>query len=192
MEPMIRGYSVQQQLNFLETQYTPEISERLLSKIPEDIRLGLQDLKPAEWYPRRYSVAVLDAIVSHQDGDNDAAMEELQRCGTFIATEATNTFLKLLMKILTPKLFFKKLPEFWSRDQKGGHISVDTSEASEGRISLVIEDVEGFHHIGIISLGWMFFAMKSMGKTEVKVEQTGWSLATPGPKEISYQVTWAL
>ena len=191
MEPMIRGYSVKQQLNFLETQYEPAVSTRLFETIPSDIRQGLKTLKAAEFYPRAYSVSLLRAI-AQRHGDNEKAVyDDLVRCGTFIATEATNTFLKLLMKILTPALFAKKIPEFWKRDQTGGFFEVDTSGTKNGTLKLELCDVEGFDHIGVISIGWISYGLTAMGKDDVVVTQTGWALANPGPKRIEYQVRWS-
>jgi hypothetical protein len=180
-----------QQLNFLRTQCDPLLCSRLLDGLPEAVRSDLFSLKPAEWYPRSYSVAVLNAIASHHGGDEEAAKNDLKRCGTFIANEATNTFLKLLMKILTPKLFFKKLPEFWARDQKGGHFEVDVDSGTANSLELRLCDVEGFDHIAAISLGFISFGLTAMGKQNVNVEQQGWSLARPGPKEIIFQVSWS-
>jgi len=191
VEPMIRGYSVKQQLDFLQTQYEPSVSEQLLRRIPDDVRTSLSEIKPAEWYPRRYSVEMLRAIASHRGDDEQAVKDDLVRCGTFIATEASNTFLKILMKMLTPALFAKKIPDFWRRDQKGGHIEVNTSEAGSGRMQLHLRDVEGFDHIAIISIGWMIFGMKAMGKADVQVTQNGWSLESPGPREVTYDLKWS-
>jgi len=191
VEPMIRGYSVRQQLNFLETQYEPAVSGNLLDTIPADIRSEFKDLKAAEWYPRTYSVSVLRAIASRHGQDERAVYDDLVRCGTFIATEATNTFLKLLMKILTPSLFAKKIPEFWKRDQTSGYIEVDTSAAKSGQMQLMLRDVAGFDHIGIISIGWMIYGMRAMGKEDVTVSQKGWTLQTPGPQEVVYDLKWS-
>jgi len=188
---MIRGYSVKQQLNFLETQYEPAVSERLLAQIPERIRGALGSLKPAEWYPREYSVAVLRAIASHSGKNESAVQSDLVRCGTFIATEASNTFLKILMKMLTPALFAKKIPDFWQRDQKGGRFEVDTSNTKDDRLQLRLCDVEGFDHIGLIGIGWISYGLKAMGKADVVVDQEGWSLSNPGPKNITYDVKWS-
>lgn len=190
MEPMIRGYSVKQQLNFLERQYEPAVSRRLLETIPTDVRTGLGDLKAAEWYPRAYSIGVLRAIASNHGSDEKGVYSDLARCGTFIATEATNTFLKLLMKILTPALFAKKIPEFWKRDQTGGHFEVDTSGVKDGTLKLELCDVEGFDHIGVIGIGWISYGLTAMGKSNVVVTQKGWALANPGPKNIEYHVRW--
>jgi len=188
---MIRGYSIRQQLNFLQTQFEPAVSEQLSLHIPDDIRRDLSNVKPGEWYPRRYSVAILRAIASHRGKDEGAVQGDLVRCGTFIATEATNTFLKILMKMLTPALFAKKIPEFWQRDQKGGHFEVDIAGAKDGRLTLELCDVEGFDHIGAISIGWISFGLKSLGKNDVVVNQHGWSLGSPGPKNVSFDVTWS-
>ena len=191
MEPMIRGYSVKQQLNFLQTQYDPAVSEQLLGQIPAEVRMGLTDVQPAQWYPRQYSVEILRAIASHRGDDEQAVKEDLVRCGTFIATEASNTFLKILMKMLTPTLFAKKIPDFWRRDQKGGRFEVDTSNAKEGNLMLELCDVKGFDHIGLIGIGWISFGLKAMGKDDVVVSQTGWELGNPGPEKISYDVRWS-
>lgn len=191
MEPMIRGYSVKQQLTFLETQYEPAVSQRLLELVPSEVRSDLKAAKPAEWYPRQHSVSILRAIAANGGKNEQAVQSDLLRCGTYIATEATNTFLKLLMKILTPTLFAKKIPEFWQRDMRGGRFEADTSEAASGRIQLRLCDIEGFDHIGIVSMGWITFGMAAMGKSDVKLTQKGWSLATPGANKIEYELTWS-
>jgi hypothetical protein len=191
MEPMIRGYSVKQQLNFLETQFEPAVSEKLVAQIPQEVRRHLAEVKPAEWYPRQYSVHVLRAIAAHSGKDERAVQADLVRCGIFISTEATNTFLKILMKMLTPALFGKKIPDFWSRDMKGGRFEVDVSKANERRIQLALCDVEGFDHIGVVSIGWISFGMQAMGKSDVKIVQQGWSLATPGANKITYDLSWS-
>jgi hypothetical protein len=190
MTPMIRGYSVKQQAHFLQTQYDPSIRDQLLGNVPEEVRRALPQLKPAEWYPRSYSVSLLRAIAS-ANRDERAVYDDLVRCGTFIATEATNTFLKLLMKVLTPTLFAKKIPEFWQRDQQGGRFEVDVSRADSGRIGMKLCDIEGFDHIAIVSIGWIAFGMDAIGKRNVQVKQQGWSLSAPGPREVEYEVTWS-
>jgi hypothetical protein len=187
---MIRGYSIAQQFNYLETQYDPETSSRLISSIPTQVVEDIKNIRPADWYPRMHSVHVLRAIAARRPDDEESAYNDLVRCGTFIVTEATNTFLKLLMKILTPTLFAKKIPEFWKRDQQGGRFEVDTSDAKNGNLHLQLCDVAGFDHIAVIGVGWISYGLKAMGKDDVQVKQTGWGLETPGPENISYHVTW--
>jgi len=190
LEPMIRGYSIKQQLHFLE-QCERELLSRWRETVPADIRNTLDSLKAAEWYPRAYSVDILRAIAAHHGSSEQATYEAMGRCGTFIAEEATNTFLKLLMKVLTPALFAKKIPEFWKRDHTGGHFEVDTAGAKSGSLELELRDVEGFDHIGAVAIGWMTFGFTAMGKRDVVVTQKGWTLANPGPANIQYRVRWS-
>lgn len=190
MEPMIRGYSIKQQLHFLE-QCEPEVLSRWLATVPPDVKSTLDGLKAAEWYPRKYSVDILRAIAAHHGSNERATYDAMGHCGTFIAEEATNTFLKLLMKVLTPGLFAKKIPEFWKRDHTGGHFEVNTEGAKTGSLELELCDVEGFDHIGAVAIGWMTYGFTAMGKRDVVVTQKGWSLATPGPANIRYHVRWS-
>jgi len=190
LEPMIRGYSIKQQLHFLE-QCEPEALRRWLATVPSDVKSTLDSLKAAEWYPRKYSVDILRAIAAHHGSDERATYAAMVHCGTFIAEEATNTFLKLLMKVLTPALFAKKIPEFWKRDHTRGRFEVNTAGAKAGSLEFELQDVEGFDHIGVVGIGWMTFGFNAMGKSDVVVTQTGWSLATPGPANVRYRVRWS-
>jgi len=52
-------------------------------------------------------------------------------------------------------------------------------------------DVEGFDHIGVLSIGWISFGLKSLGKADAVVTQRGWSLGSPGPKDVSFDVKWS-
>ena len=49
---------------------------------------------------------------------------------------------------------------------------------------------DGFDHIGVAGIGFLTFGLKTMGKRDVQVTQTGWSLATPAPHEVIYDVRW--
>jgi hypothetical protein len=130
---------------------------------------------------------VFTAIAERGKGDDARARQLLVDCGTFLGTEATNTFLRLVMRMLTPALFAKKLPSFWARDSTGGRYEVDVTEQ---RIVCRLLEMEQFVHIAPISLGYVSFALKAMGKTIERSELHGWSLATPNPPEPWYELHW--
>ena len=108
-------------------------------------------------------------------------------CGTYLGTEATNTFLRLVMRMLTPGIFAKKLPSFWSRDSTGGRYEVELGERS--MVCRLLE-MEEFHHITPVSVGYVTFALKAMGKTVERTTLHGWSLATPSASTTWYEVHW--
>ena len=187
----IRGYSIRQQASFLRSKHIDEAArQRALAMLPPELRGDFSDIDPAGWYPREHSAQLFRAIASAASGEA-ATRELLATCGEQIAQESTNTFLKLVMKLMTPTLFAKKLPSLWERDMKGGGFTYDLSGADQNRLAFVLQDVEGYDHIAAVTEGWIRFAMKSMGKTGVEVDMKGWSLAVPGPKEVAYEVRWA-
>lgn len=185
----IRGYSLRQTARYLESKFDPEARKRALDAMPSNSRALLSSFDAAEWYPRDHATALYRTIATARGGDE--AYADLVGCGEFIASEATNTFLRLLMRIMTPTLFAKKIPEFWKRDQRGGHFEADVSQADKGRIGMKLVDVEGFDHIGVVSIGFIQFGMVALGKKGVQIEQEGWSLATPGPHTINYEIKWS-
>ena len=190
MSAQIRGYSLKQTAKYLESKFDPDTKRRVIEGMPASVRTMMTSFEPAEWYPREYSAALFRSIAAAKS-DETGSYQDLVACGEFIASEATNTFLKLLMRIMSPTLFAKKVPEFWKRDQRGGYFEADVSRADDSVIKMKLADVEGYDHIGIVSIGWIQFGMVALGKKGVKVKQTGWSLATPGPREIDYEITWS-
>ncbi len=189
--PMLRGYTIKQTVSFIESpHFDAQIRRRILEELPSDVRGALPAIKPAEWYPRDYVMSMLRGIASVKN-DDVGSYNDLVAYGGYVASEATNTFLKLFMKVLTPTLFAKKIPEIWQRDHKGsGQFEVDVTRANEGHIAMRLVGADGFDHIGIAAIGFITFGLSNMGKRDVQIKQTGWSLATPSPHEIKYQVSW--
>src|SRR5262249_7139180 len=123
--------------------------------------------------------------------DEEGSYKDLVASGSFVAAEATNTFLKLLLKVLTPVLYAKKTPDFWARDHRGsGHFEVDAQNADKGRIIMRLVGADGFDHVGIAGIGFLTFGLTAMGKRDFKITQRGWSLATPSPHEVIYDIAW--
>ena len=190
-EPTLRGYTIRQTVAFLESDYFDlAIRRRILDGLPPTVRAGLPSIKPAEWYPREYVMSMLRGIAAVKN-DEVGSYNDLVAYGRFVAAEATNTFLKLFMKMLTPKLFAKKIPEIWERDHKGsGRFEVDVKKADEGRLDMRLIGADGFDHIGVAAIGFITFGLNNMGKQNIRVKQTGWSLATPSPHEVIYEALW--
>ena len=188
--PQIRGYSLKQTAKYLDTKFDAETRRRTAEGLPAAVRSMMSEFQPAEWYPREYSAALFRAIAAAKH-DEQGSYHDLVQCGEFIASEATNTFLRLLMRIMSPTLFAKKVPEFWKRDQRGGYFEADVSRAEQAEIRMKLADVDGYDHIGIVSIGWIQFGMAALGKKGVSIQQRGWSLSQPAPREIEYEITWS-
>ena len=187
--PMIRGYAIIQTAKYLKTQFTAEQSRRGMDTLPSHIRDEIPSWQPGEWYPRELTIALYRAIAAIRN-EEAGAYADLVGCGEFIASEATNTFLRLMMRIMTPILFAKKIPDFFRRDHTVGRFEADTSRADQALITLRLTDVAGFDHIGIVAIGWIRFGMAALGKKNVTITQRGWTLAAPAPQDIEYEIRW--
>src|SRR5690606_10839111 len=104
-EPVVRGYIVQQMVDFIQKYYDEETRKQIYAPMSSDTRAQLAALESAVWYPRDHVVTLLRGIVAVKN-DEVESYNDLLEVGRFVAVEATNTFLKLLLRMLTPALFF--------------------------------------------------------------------------------------
>jgi hypothetical protein len=187
---MMRGYTMIGSMAFIDEHYDEATRKRLYDGLSPEVRSHLTTYKRVEWYPRPHLVAFLRGIANVHGTDQQAVFQDIVSCGRFVAKDAATTFLRLLMKILTPVLFAKKIPDIWERDSKGGKMVADASHADERLLLIHLTDVEGFDHIGPLALGWITFAMTAMGKRGAEGKVPAWSLATPGPRDLKIEITW--
>jgi hypothetical protein len=187
-EPQGRGYILAATYSFLREQAGEEKTAQVVSELSDELQAILPALKPAGWYPVRVFGELNRAVVATLAGDDEGkAREVLLNCGRFMGREASNTFLRLLMKMLTPNLLAKKIPEFWKRDFSEGQVEITVTETNlVGRIS----PVETHSHIGPISAGWCAFNLETMGKTIDQTKLTDWSLAEPAKSGVTFEFIW--
>ena len=147
-EVKVRGYIVAKSAAYLRQLVGEADARRVFEGLSPQLSAAVGQAKPADWMPAAYSSEILRNIAAHAKGNDDKARDELIKCGRYIADEATNTFLKLLMRVLTPALFAKKLPSFWSRDSTHGKYEVDVTS---DKITCRLKGMEVYEHIARVS-----------------------------------------
>jgi hypothetical protein len=185
MEPMIKGYIIQNTSRFMLED--AEVRPRLERSLVQDVQQRLLAFNPTGWYPRSEIIRLNRAIAATQL-DEASAYAALVRTGEFAGRAAIGTFMKLLFKMLTPKMFASKFPDFFKRDHQGGEAAV--AEVSDRRVVLVARDIAGFDHFGPNTVGFAAVAFTAMGLKGLKVTCAPWSLAEPGPAETRFTATW--
>ncbi len=185
----VRGYTVSACAAYLTEITGEQESKRLLEGLSPQARSGIAaaSAAPAAWGPAGVLSEVLTTIAAQGKGDEDRTRTILVNCGSFMAREATNTFLRLLMRMLTPTMFAKKLPDLWRRDCTHGTLIVDVNEQ---RFTCRVLETEGFIHAVCTIAGFITFTLQTMGKSIDKTTITGWSMQTPSPKEGYIELTW--
>lgn len=182
-----RGYGIAAALKYCREGIDPVRRPKVLARISPDVIRHIESLKPAEWYPTAPMTEMFNAVVAACEGNDKLAEQDLIGCGTFAARDASNTFLRLVMRVLTPTLFAKKLPSLYSRDNNKGTVDVDVTE---DRVIAHFKDTLGFDHLAAMSAGWMTFALESMGKQLTSCKITGWQVSTPDVPEFRVEMGW--
>lgn len=183
----VRGYTVLKSAEYLRNVAGESEGRRIIEGFSPALQQALRTASAATWLPVAHVSEVFRAIAERGQGDEARARQLLTDCGTYLGTEATNTFLRLVMRMLTPALFAKKLPSFWARDATGGRYDVDVTEQ---KLVCRLLEMEQFEHIAPISLGYVSFALRAMGKTIERADLHGWSLATPSPPAPWFELHW--
>jgi hypothetical protein len=133
---------------------------------------------------------MMSIVSAHRD--EASAYESLLAYGQLVATDLAQGSLRPLLQILTPKLLGKKLPHFWETDHQGdGTLETDIAQVDEGRLALRFAALHGYQHVGVVALGWIKGFLLSLGRRDVTVKQTGWSLAQTAPNEMACEVRWS-
>jgi len=182
-EPKVRGMLVQGLASFVEKRFEPGLRGRIMEAISADVRAALPTIQKNEWYPRRYALDFCRAIASVTGDDKN-----IELAGTHIANEATNTFMKLLIKVLTPKMFARQFPEFWKKYNSHGVITPDTSRIDERYAGFRIDGT--FDYLHLLAVGFLVFVFDALGKKGVQVTHN----VPPGQSNVAdllLEVTWS-
>lgn len=189
--PMIRGYCVLRGLTFVDEQFGSQGGRQLRSNLSPGFHSIVRDLTPNEWCPRECYVELMNGVAQMSGGDGSLE-DVLVRAGESMAVEAHDTFLSLVMRVLTPKLFAKKLPGIWDMSHRSsGHFEVDLSTVDASRVSARLVGVAGFDHVGLAYLGWIRRGLAKIGVPAARVEQRGWTPNAPGPDTITFEIGWS-
>jgi hypothetical protein len=172
----------------VEKKSGPEEAKRVIEALSSGTRATLAEAKPAAWYPVSYLSETFRAIAALGNGDQARAQEFLIEAGSYNAREATNTFLKILMRMLTPTIFAKKVPDFWRRDCTGGRLEVNVKD---NRFTCHFYEFQGFDHAVVGTLGYLSFAFNAMGKRVERSSIHGWSLSKPAEDGAWLEIDWS-
>jgi hypothetical protein len=183
----VRAYMARSTALFIRDTFGEQELDRILKEVSPGARSAATSLKPAEWCSAVEFAELLRALAGKANGNPEHARDSLVACGEFIAREATNTFLKIVMRMLTPGLLAKKLPDLWKRDCSGGTFEVD---AADNKIIFRLADMSGFDHVPCTSAGFVKFALTTMGKSVEQVQIHNWSLTNPCADGARVELTW--
>lgn len=184
-EPKIRGYAVPLAARFILDD--KDLRARLSADVIEDLK-RVAASKPDVWMPRIEAMR-LWCLVDEASPDEETAYLNLVRCGESIADQAISTFLKLLLRVLSPTQFARKFPDIWAHEHTKGFVEAALSDDNKGMV-INIHDVEGFRHVGPIGVGFVGTALRALGLKELKLRDVTWTRAKPDSSDVRMEISW--
>lgn len=185
MEYQVKGNIIVATRRFFDSELDVDQAKAVLDLVDPELAEMTRTASRGNWYPREALCSLWRAL--HQSANSDEeALALLDRCGRFIGDDATNTFLRLLVRLLTPSVFAKKFPRIWSRDFNFGRIE---TKLGDNMLEILAFELEGHDYFGFTAAGWFAHSMTTMGCKNVTVTHDA-TLANPGPDELSIVMRW--
>lgn len=184
-ERKLKGTYIHAIAAFVHDAYGGEQSRAMFAALTPETRRAIETVSTSSWYPIAIGVDVLRQIERAHDSDAESR-KALRRAGNAIARDATSTFLKLLLKVLTPRMFASKFPEFWRRYHDFGDCKIDVSRIEERFFAV---EVPGYDYLHAVGAGWVEFVFQSLGKTNIVVSEN----CPPGAvfvPTVRWETTW--
>lgn len=185
-----RGYLVEATAQFLKDKVGEPAWNEIRRQLSPDLQRQLdRGFEPAGWY----SISMFNELIEHLvarvgQNDEEKVKSALFECGQFAATSASNSFLKILLKIMTPTLFVRKAPTMFRRDFTRGRLDLELNDNSvSGRLYEMAE----LPHVAAYGPGFLAFPLKAMGKEITDVSLTDWGLDKPYVEGVGFTIKWA-
>lgn len=182
----VRGFMLGNAVRFVEETYPPAKRQTIESAYSPELRRLAGRIERNTWYPLEHLIEVFDGLaLVHRDPKELG--EAVERAGRFLAEEATNTFMRLLLKILTPRLFASKFNEFWKRYHEFGELRYDVSDIDR---NVVRFEIEGYDYLHFLASGWIRHVFEALGKSGIRVE-TNVPLGERSVPLMKWEATWS-
>lgn len=190
-EKTVRGYLISSPAKFIEQHYAGAEKQAILDRVPAETKELVPQLKDIEWYSRDHEVNYYRALVLfHYERGGEAEMKKSMYKVTYeLAEVAMGTFLRLLMKLMTPSLFVSKLPTIWERDHRSGKLAADGADLANKHLVITLSDVAGYDYLGPGLEGFMAAPLSSMGCKNIRYEGD-WTIEDPGPERFTGHFWW--
>lgn len=185
-----RGYLVEATAQFLKDKIGEQAWNEVRRQASPELQRQLdRGFEPAGWYPvSMFNELIEQLVVRVGQNDEEKVKTTLFQCGQFAATSASNSFLKILLKIMTPTLFVRKAPTMFRRDFTMGRMDVEMNDNS---LSARLYEMAELPHVAAYSPGFLAFPLNAMGKNVTDVKLTEWGLDKPYVEGGGFTIEWA-
>lgn len=184
---LIRGIHIIPLRDFIHKTYDEGTKQRIYESFSPDTRDILQSVKPDDWHPIRVVAEMNRGIYTARNAP-EQGYEDVVAAGAAVAEYGVNTFMRLLIKLMTPEMLAKKWPTIWQKSHNFGRMEADVE--GERRLVLTLHDVEDYDYIGATAVGFLSYSLRAMGKHDAKVVERNKDLGRRNAPSYSFEITW--
>lgn len=188
-EPEVKGYILRATDTCLNETFDPAAQDRIRGRLSDQTRQVTDKLTRSQWYPGRCWNELIEAACE-EESSQQARVDLMRTVGRYLAMDATGTYLRLLLKLFTPGMFLRKMPSFFERDIRPGHVTADLSDLDNRRVMLTIQGGDAFSYLGPIAAGWIQFIFDQIGVKQSKVHIVRPPTDIVRSGDILYEITW--
>lgn len=153
---------------FIDERYSHSDRQKIYAQLSDELKAKLKSIEPSEWYPVDDENALERAMATVAPNAEEA--ERMAReLGRFIFTAALGTFMRLVLRVLTPAMFLKKTRDIWPRMFDFGSFEADASMMKDNRAEMVMRGVDGCDYFPPVSAGFIEAAVEAIGFKSVQV-----------------------
>lgn len=187
-ERRIKGMNIAQTAAFLNERLSASQRDAVYALLSEPLKAKLKNVDTSEWYPVEDQVAIQRAMAEVL-GSNEVAEAKIRELGGYLFSAALGTFMRLVLRVLTPAMFLKKTGDIWPRMFDFGSFEADPSTMSDGKATMIMRGVDGCDWFPAVSAGFIEEAMKAMNYANVTVDYA--PMAEEPEGTFRFIVTWA-
>lgn len=172
----------------------PELARSIEAKYTPEMLRAVHESGPKDWIPVGLWKEALDGIVAAQP-NIEAARKAIRGVGRYICEGTVNSFLRLLMRIMTPRLFAEKSGTMISRDFRGfpgGEIdyAYDVNDSLR-QVTIEVRNAGLHPYLGGTGQGFCEFAFQYMGKKGVVIDEPGCPVDQWAPPKVQLRMRWS-
>lgn len=168
-ERRIKGMNLAQTMLFIDERLSHVQRQQVHAQLSESLKAKLRLVDASEWYPVEDQIEIQRAMAKVA-GSEEAAEALARQLGGHLFGAALGTFMRLVLRVLTPAMFLKKTADIWPRMFAFGSFEADSSAMDRGSATMTMRGVDGCDHFPAVSAGFIEHAVAAMGYSNVKVE----------------------
>jgi len=188
-ERRIRGNHVIPLLRYIQSSYDQNTQQTIYESLSETTRGTLEDLDTDVWYPASV-VADLHRGLFAAQPDPEKGYAAIRDSGAAVAEYGVNTFMRLLIKLMTPEMLAKKWPAIWSKSHNFGKMQTALDQSTDRKLNLSLSEVDQYSYIGPCAVGFLSYSLKAMGRKDASVVERDLDYSRECAPAYNFEITW--